>query len=94
MLFPPETLTDLPRKPLEFVFTLDVSGSMDGRPIEQAKAAMRYALTHMGPDDTFQVVRFASTAAQMSTAPLPADAGEHPRGAAIHRGAGRRRRAR
>jgi Ca-activated chloride channel family protein len=72
MLVPPESLRHLPRKPLEFVFTLDVSGSMSGRPIEQAKAAARYALTHMGPDDTFQVVKFASEAQQMSPRPLSA----------------------
>jgi Ca-activated chloride channel homolog len=72
MLVPPESLRHLPRKPLEFVFTLDVSGSMSGRPIEQAKAAMRYALTHMGPDDTFQVVKFANDAEQMAPRPLPA----------------------
>jgi Ca-activated chloride channel family protein len=54
------------------VFTLDVSGSMTGQPIEQSRAAIRYALTHMRPDDTFQVVRFASSAESMSEQPLPA----------------------
>jgi len=72
MLFPPDSLKDLPRAPVEMVFTLDVSGSMSGRPIEQSKAAIRYALTHMRPDDTFQVIRFASNSEAMSPAPLPA----------------------
>ena len=72
MLVPPQTLRNLPRKPLEMVFTLDVSGSMTGQPIEQAKAAMRYALTHMRPDDTFQVVRFAGDAEQMAPRRVPA----------------------
>ncbi|HSU66160.1 MAG TPA: VIT domain-containing protein, partial [Tepidisphaeraceae bacterium] len=57
MLFPPALLNDLPRQPLEFVFTIDVSGSQSGRPLEQEKAATRYAITHMGPSDTFQVIR-------------------------------------
>jgi Ca-activated chloride channel family protein len=72
MLVPPEDLRRLPRSPVEMVFTLDVSGSMEGRPIGQAKAAVRYALTHMRPDDTFQVVRFAAQADAMSDRPLPA----------------------
>lgn len=66
MLFPPESLKDLPRKPLEMVFTLDVSGSMSGKPIEQSKAAIRYALNHMRPDDTFNIVRFAGASEQMA----------------------------
>jgi Ca-activated chloride channel family protein len=71
MLFPPQMLRDLPRQPLEFVFTIDVSGSQSGRPLEQEKAATRYALTHMGPDDTFQVIRFGNTAQRLFPAPQP-----------------------
>jgi len=73
MLFPPESLSDLPRKPLEMVFTLDVSGSMEGRPIEQAKAAVTYALKHMRPDDTFNVIRFAGSAEHMAPRAVPAE---------------------
>lgn len=72
MLFPPADVSDLPRQPLEMVFTLDVSGSMMGKPLEQSVAAMRYALAHMGRDDTFQVVRFAGDAEQLAPAPVPA----------------------
>ena len=73
MLFPPESLKDLPRNPLEMVFTLDVSGSMSGKPIEQAKTAVRYALRHMKADDTFNVIRFASSAEQMAPRAVPVD---------------------
>lgn len=72
MIFPPDSMRDLPRQPLELVFALDVSGSMSGKPIEQSRAAIRYALTHMLPDDTFQVIRFASGSQRMSERPLPA----------------------
>ena len=72
MLVPPDDLKKLPRSPLEMVFTLDVSGSMEGAPIAQSKAAMRYALSHMGPDDTFQIVRFAGNADVMFPRPVPA----------------------
>jgi len=74
MLLPPEQLKHLPRQPLEFVFTIDVSGSQRGQPLEQEKAATRYALTHMGPEDTFQVIRFGNTARKLFDVPQPADA--------------------
>lgn len=73
MLFPPDGLRSLPRQPLEFVFTIDVSGSQRGRPLEQEKTAARYALTHLGPEDTFQVIRFGNTARKLFDAPRPAD---------------------
>ena len=69
MLFPPADLQDLPRQPLEMVFTIDVSGSQSGAPLAQEKAAIRYALTHMGPDDTFQVIRFGNTAQKLFDQP-------------------------
>ena len=71
-IVPPADMKRLPRSPVEMVFTLDVSGSMDGRPIEQAKSATRWALRHLRPDDTLQVVRFAGGAEQMAERPVPA----------------------
>jgi Ca-activated chloride channel family protein len=54
------------------VFTLDVSGSMNGRPIEQAREAIRYALNHMQPNDTFQIIRFANQTELMTPRAVPA----------------------
>ena len=72
MVVPPEDLRKLPRAPVEMVFVLDVSGSMSGRPLEQAKGAVRWALGRLRADDTVQVVRFANDAQVMSERPLPA----------------------
>jgi Ca-activated chloride channel family protein len=72
MLIPPDDLKKLPRSPLEMVFTLDVSGSMLGQPIDQAKSAVRWALTHMRADDTFQIVKFAGNAETFAPRPVPA----------------------
>jgi Ca-activated chloride channel family protein len=72
MLYPPQSLNSLPRKPLELVYVLDCSGSMEGRPIAQAKAAIRAALTKMRPDDTFQIVKFSNDAQLMAPVPLAA----------------------
>src|SRR5258708_19567976 len=73
MLYPPESLKQLPRKPLEMVFTIDVSGSQSGIPLAQEKAAVKWALAHMGPDDTFQVIRFGNHATSLFDKPEPAD---------------------
>lgn len=59
MVYPPMDFRPQDRTPLEMVFLLDVSGSMHGDPINQSKAAMRYALSHMDPHDTFQVITFS-----------------------------------
>ena len=40
MLYPPAELKKVQRSPMEMVFVLDCSGSMNGRPIEQARAAV------------------------------------------------------
>lgn len=72
MLYPPRELTNLTRQPLEMVFVLDCSGSMSGRPIEQAKAAVERGLKLLRPGDSFQIISFSITASQLGPAPLEA----------------------
>lgn len=72
MLYPPEKLQALQRKPMEMIFVLDCSGSMSGRPIEQAKTAIDRTLKHLQPDDTFQVIRFSNDASQLGPEPVRA----------------------
>ncbi len=74
MLYPPEHLKSLKRKPMEMIFVLDTSGSMNGRPIAQAKAAVERALKQLKPDDTFQIIRFSNDASQLGRRPLLASA--------------------
>ena len=74
MLVPPAELSDLDRAPMEMVFVLDCSGSMGGEPLTLAKQAVKRALRSMQPGDTFQIIRFAQNAAQMSPQPLAATA--------------------
>jgi Ca-activated chloride channel family protein len=73
LVVPPASQSELRRGPVELIFTLDVSGSMSGRPIEQARQAIRLALGKMQPGDTFNIVRFAGSAEMMSAQSLPAD---------------------
>ncbi len=53
-------------------FVLDTSGSMTGAKIEQAKAALRYCIEHLGHDDRFNVIRFSSDVERFSSSGLVA----------------------
>jgi Ca-activated chloride channel homolog len=46
------------RGPREAIFVIDVSGSMAGASIDQARVALSLALARLGPADTFNVIRF------------------------------------
>ena len=72
MLFPADDLARVQRSPMEMVFVLDCSGSMNGAPIAKAKDAAKRALRKLGPDDTFQVIRFSNSASQLGAGPVPA----------------------
>lgn len=58
--------------PRDYVFVVDVSGSMHGFPLNTAKAFLRELLLNLRPQDTFNVVLFAGTSRVLSPAPLPA----------------------
>ncbi|KAE8741000.1 hypothetical protein FOCC_FOCC013469, partial [Frankliniella occidentalis] len=55
--FAPTNLTSLPKYAL---FLLDVSGSMQGRKIEQLRDAMQTILGELGPEDQFTVIEFSN----------------------------------
>jgi hypothetical protein len=52
------------------IFLLDTSGSMSGEPMAKVKAAMRWALQNLNPDDTFQIIRFSETASPFAAKPV------------------------
>jgi len=72
MLYPPSGHASLSRQAMEMVFVLDCSGSMRGRPLDQAKNAVSMALDHLQPGDTFQIIRFSENSTQLGPAPLAA----------------------
>ncbi|MFP6625624.1 MAG: marine proteobacterial sortase target protein, partial [Deltaproteobacteria bacterium] len=61
--------------PREAIFVIDVSGSMSGPPLEQAKKAVIAALGKLKPVDSFNIVAFESVATAMSPVALPATEG-------------------
>jgi Ca-activated chloride channel family protein len=50
-----------PRLPKDMTFVFDTSGSMEGTRIRQAKAALRFCLSKLQPDDRFNILSFSST---------------------------------
>ena len=59
--------------PTETLFVLDVSGSMDGPSIEQARTALLAALDRLRPADTFNILTFNESVREFRPAFLPAD---------------------
>ncbi len=47
--------------PRAVVFVIDTSGSMGGKPIRQARAALQLAIQSLTPEDRFNVIQFNST---------------------------------
>ena len=62
MLMPPAPSTSIDPQARELVFVLDVSGSMSGPSIRQAKEAIRSALLQLNNDDRFNIIFFNDTA--------------------------------
>jgi Ca-activated chloride channel family protein len=45
----------------DVIFVVDVSGSMAGEKIDQAKDALRYCVNSLGKEDRFEIIRFSSS---------------------------------
>ncbi|KAG4109346.1 hypothetical protein ERO13_1Z049429v2 [Gossypium hirsutum] len=51
----------------EVVFVVDISESMQGRPLESTKSAISAALSKLSPEDSFNIIAFSNEAFQFST---------------------------
>lgn len=72
MLLPPWQMSES-HVPREAIFILDVSGSMAGPSIAQAREALRQALGRLQPSDSFNIISFSDSARALFAAPVPAD---------------------
>ncbi|MCH5257616.1 MAG: VWA domain-containing protein [Lachnospiraceae bacterium] len=72
MIQPPERyeVEDIP--PREYIFVLDVSGSMSGFPLDTAKELINNLVSGLRETDTFNLILFSGTSYQMSERSLPA----------------------
>jgi len=72
MLEPPERVSIDMVPPREYVFIVDVSGSMNGFPIEVSKTLIERMITSLRQEDFFNILFFAGGSNVLSPHPLPA----------------------
>lgn len=74
LITPPKTelQADIPRSARETIFVIDTSGSMNGKSIVQAREALKMGLETLTPQDSFNVIRFASDVSSFFASPVPA----------------------
>ena len=71
---PPERYEPEDIVPREYIFVLDISGSMSGYPLDTAKDLIRDLVSSLDEEDTFNLILFASDITQYSRKSLPASA--------------------
>ncbi|MEP7149606.1 MAG: VIT domain-containing protein [Acidobacteriota bacterium] len=74
MAQPPKRIAPEDIPPREYVFVVDVSGSMDGFPLDTSKKLLEDLIGGLRPTDFFNVVLFAGDSTALSDRPLPANA--------------------
>jgi len=72
MIYPPRDPSSLERAPVEMIFVLDCSGSMEGEPLRIAKRAVERALGRMDQRDTFSIIRFSDSVSTLGATPQAA----------------------
>lgn len=72
MLTPPAPEDAGETPPREVIFVQDVSGSMSGESIAQAREGLRLALERLRPEDSFNIILFNDQYAVYADTPLPA----------------------
>lgn len=83
-------LAEPPRRPSvaeiparDYLFVVDVSGSMSGFPLDTARALLTRLLAGLGPRDSFNILFFAGDSQILSPLPLPASDDNRARAAAM-----------
>jgi Ca-activated chloride channel family protein len=72
MIQPPKKIMKEEIPPREYIFIVDVSGSMHGFPIDISKKLLRNLILNLKPDDKFNVLLFSGTSATLSQTSLNA----------------------
>ena len=73
MAQPPRRVVTADIPPREFVFVVDVSGSMEGFPLATSKKLLEDLIGQLRPSDFFNVVLFSGDSTALSESPLPAN---------------------
>ncbi len=74
MIQPPERVSENEIPPREYIFIVDVSGSMSGYPLNISKTLLKDLIGRLRPTDRFNVLLFAGGSTLLSESSLPATA--------------------
>ncbi len=72
MVEPPKQVAAQTISPREYIFVVDISGSMHGFPLETSKALLRELIGSLRPSDSFNVLLFAGSNRFLSPKSVPA----------------------
>lgn len=72
MIAPPKVVTTKKITPRDYVFVVDVSGSMNGFPLDVSKTLLKNLIGSLRPSDSFNVILFAGASQQLAPQSLPA----------------------
>ncbi len=71
---PPRVIQPAEINPRDYIFVVDVSGSMHGFPLETAKELLRKLIGSLRPTDTFNVMLFSGSNSMLNESSIPATA--------------------
>ena len=69
---PPKAIATTQINPREYIFVVDISGSMHGFPLDTAKALLRELIGGLRPSDSFNVMLFSGSNRMLSENSVPA----------------------
>nr|WP_297357511.1 VIT and VWA domain-containing protein [uncultured Caldimonas sp.] len=72
MIEPPKAIPLQQINPRDYIFVVDISGSMHGYPLDTAKALLRRLIGSLRPSDTFNVMLFAGSNQMLAPQSVPA----------------------
>ena len=72
MVEPPKQVAAQTINPRDYIFVVDISGSMHGFPLDTAKALLRELIGNLRPSDTFNVLLFSGSNRFLSPKSVPA----------------------
>jgi len=72
MVEPPKAVAASAISPRDYIFVVDISGSMHGFPLDTAKVVLERLIGGLRPSDTFNVLLFSGSNKMLSPASVPA----------------------
>ncbi|MBK6386601.1 MAG: VWA domain-containing protein [Rhodoferax sp.] len=72
MIEPPKAMAATIISPRDYIFVVDISGSMHGFPLDTAKTLLRELIGNLRPSDTFNVMLFSGSNRLLSPHSVPA----------------------